>query len=99
MKLLKLINIEKKITIIIIEHRLDVILSYCDEIIVMNDGKITQHGSVRDVLNAQPIWQTEIQIPKYIESFHILKKKGLYDGDLPQNLDDAARILEELISK
>lgn len=98
-KLLKMINIEKKITVIIIEHRLDVILSYCDEIIVMNDGKILQHGSVREVLNAQSIWETEIQIPKYIESFHFLKNKGLYEGDMPQSLDDAAKILEELLSK
>ncbi|MHA1728925.1 MAG: energy-coupling factor ABC transporter ATP-binding protein [Promethearchaeota archaeon] len=98
-KLLKKINTEKKITIVIIEHRLDMILPYCDEIILMRDGKVIEHDSIEKVLNDELIYQIGIQVPEYIDFFHELKKSAKYFGPMPKNITEAAEITEKLMLK
>jgi energy-coupling factor transporter ATP-binding protein EcfA2 len=96
-KLLKKINIEKKITVIIIEHRLEMILPFCDKIILMKDGRIVENDAVEMVINSQNFINSDIQIPTYIGFFHGLKKKGIYSGNIPKDLDEASTRLEEIL--
>ncbi|MCP4761673.1 MAG: ABC transporter ATP-binding protein [archaeon] len=96
-KLLKKINLEKKITIIIIEHRLDMIIPYTDEIILMKDGEMIQHDSVEEILNNDLIYEIGVEVPEYINIFHNLKKSNLFDGPIPRNIDEAAHTLNKII--
>jgi branched-chain amino acid transport system ATP-binding protein len=50
---------EKKITFLIVEHRLDIALQYADYVFAMNRGKIIAQGSSDDV----------IKHPKVVESY------------------------------
>ena len=47
MNLLKRLNIENKITTIIITHEMKVVTRYCNRVIAMRDGKILYDGDVR----------------------------------------------------
>ena len=49
LRLLKKINEEYKITIIIITHEMSVIQKVCNRVAVMENGKIIEHGNVLDV--------------------------------------------------
>lgn len=49
LELLKKINTEYKITIMIITHEMSVIQEVCNRVAVMEDGKIIEQGSVLDV--------------------------------------------------
>lgn len=99
LKLLRKINREKNITVIIIEHRLELLLSYCDEIILMNEGKILAKDSVKNILNNSDIYNLSIEMPIYIKLFQDLKERGLYSGEIPVNIDDASVKIKELLTK
>jgi D-methionine transport system ATP-binding protein len=49
LNLLKEINQRLKITIVLITHEMEVINSICDEVAVMKDGKVVEHGSVETI--------------------------------------------------
>lgn len=51
--LLKKIQEEKQISILISEHRLDLVVPFADEIILMKDGKIIEHDTKENVLNGE----------------------------------------------
>lgn len=96
LKLLKKINLEKRITVIIIEHRLELLLPYCDEIILMDEGKILAQDSVNNILNKSDIYNLNIEMPVYIQIFHDLKEQGLYSGEIPMDIDNASLKLARL---
>ena len=49
LNLLKEINQRLKITIVLITHEMEVINSICDEVAVMENGKLVEHGSVEAI--------------------------------------------------
>lgn len=49
LKLLKEINQRLKITIVLITHEMEVIRSICDEVAVMENGKVVESGSVEEI--------------------------------------------------
>lgn len=49
LRLLRDINTRLKLTIVLITHSMDVIRSVCDQVAVIDDGRIVEHGDVLDV--------------------------------------------------
>ncbi|MFI1797529.1 methionine ABC transporter ATP-binding protein [Streptomyces sp. NPDC020379] len=49
--LLQRVNSELGITIVLITHEMDVVRGICDEVAVMEDGKVVESGSVYDVFS------------------------------------------------
>lgn len=49
LKLLKKINEQLKITIVLITHEMEVITSICDEVAVMKGGQLVEQGTVEDI--------------------------------------------------
>jgi energy-coupling factor transporter ATP-binding protein EcfA2 len=96
LNLLQKLNCEKKITIIVIEHRLDVILPYCSQLMVIDNGKLVLHDDTQAVLASTAFYETNIRIPKFIHFYKNLKDRDLYSGKLPTSVIDAAKILKEL---
>jgi len=94
LELLKKLNQDKKITIVIIEHRLEVILPYCDELMVMKDGSVLEYGPTPDVLNSPLIYSTDVRIPEYIQLFKTLQKNGGF-SELPTSIPQAVQKLRE----
>lgn len=52
LKLLKKINRELNITIVLITHEMDVVKEICDRMAVMQDGKVVEEGSVYEMFSA-----------------------------------------------
>ncbi len=98
LNLLGKLNKDKKITIIIIEHRLEVILPYCTEIVIVQNGQILQHASTQEVLNSDFLYSTDVRIPEYIHLFKKLKSNNIYSGTIPSTIEQAAHQMKELIS-
>ena len=51
LKLLKQINDERKITILLVTHEMEVIASICNKVAVMEKGEIIEQGSVLDIFS------------------------------------------------
>lgn len=52
LRLLKKINVELGITIVLITHEMDVVKEICDRMAIMQDGKVVEEGSVYEMFSA-----------------------------------------------
>ncbi len=96
LNLLKKIQVEKKITIIISEHRMDLILPLVDEIILMKESKIITHGTKEKVINSSIFENLNINKPKIYSIFNELKNRDRFQYDIPISIKGAIRILKTI---
>ncbi len=71
------LNRKQGITVILVEHRLDLTAKYTDHLIVMDEGKIFFEGDPRDILNSEQTRLIGVGIPKATLLYQMLKKDGL----------------------
>jgi len=96
LNLLKKIQVEKKITIIISEHRMDLILPLVDEIILMKESKIITHGTKEKVINSSIFENLNINKPKIYSIFNELKNRDRFQYDIPISIKGAISILKTI---
>ncbi|MEM0085201.1 MAG: ABC transporter ATP-binding protein [Candidatus Methanomethylicia archaeon] len=75
-----------KLTVIIVEHRLEALAPISDRFIIMDNGKIVFDGDVRKIFsfsNANIIKSIGIGIPKVISLYYELMENGLVIRDVP----------------
>lgn len=92
--LLKEIQQEKQISVIISEHRLDLILPIADEIILMKEGEILQHGQKKEVLNGDIFKSLDINKPFFYSIFDKMQERGIFNGSIPVSLEDALKVIK-----
>lgn len=88
-KLLKKIQTEKNMTIIISEHRMDLVVPYANEIILLDNAKILEHGKRDEVLNGENFQRLNINKPVIYSVFTKLKSEKLYKDRVPASIDEA----------
>jgi len=92
--LLNEIKNEKNITIIISEHRLDLLLPYTQEIILMKCGSVIEHGNCEKVINGKNFQTLSLNKPVIYSIFNILKNENLYYKNIPASIPEAVRSLK-----
>ncbi|WXG42895.1 MAG: ABC transporter ATP-binding protein [Promethearchaeati archaeon SRVP18_Atabeyarchaeia-1] len=90
--LLGRLNHEHKMTIVLIEHRLDLVAPFSNRILVMNDGEIAVDGEPRKVLSYDLVERLGIGIPRILKLF---KELRIDDANhrLPLTPDEAVNLL------
>jgi energy-coupling factor transporter ATP-binding protein EcfA2 len=71
------LNKEHGITVILVEHRLDLTAKYTNHIIVMDQGTVRFDGDPREVLSNEETRLIGVGIPKATLLYQQLKKEGL----------------------
>ncbi|MFW9825899.1 MAG: energy-coupling factor ABC transporter ATP-binding protein [Candidatus Thorarchaeota archaeon] len=94
--LLKEIQTERKITILISEHRLDLLLPFADQMILMKNGCIVEHNSLEVVLNGKNFQNLNINKPVIYTIFKKLKDENLFKGDIPTSIPEVVKSLKEV---
>jgi energy-coupling factor transporter ATP-binding protein EcfA2 len=92
--LLDEIRSEKNISILISEHRLDLILPFSQQIILMHNGKIIEHGQSESVINGINFQNLRLNKPMIYSIFKTLKKENIYDRNIPISIPEAIRSLK-----
>ena len=87
-KVLHNLNREHGITIILIEHRMDLSVKYCTRIIVFDNGQMVNDGSPRDIFTADETRLLGVGIPRMVELGRRLRQKGL-EIKIPLNAEEA----------
>ena len=87
---------KQKLTIIIAEHRMDLLLPLVDEIILMKDGKIIEHDRKKKVVNNTNFKQLDINRPFIYSVFNQLKSKNLLKEDIPVSLTEALNLMKKI---
>jgi len=94
--LLKKIQKEKNTTIIISEHRMDIVIPMADEIILMSEGNILEHGAKDDVINGITFESLNINKPVLFSIFNQLKKEKIYKNKIPTSIPEALNYFQNL---
>jgi len=81
---------EIDITIVLIEHRLDLASKYANRIIVMDQGNVILEGSPSKVYGEEAKL-IGIGIPKITMLFNLLKKDGFDLGETPVTVEEASQ--------
>ena len=78
------------ITIILIEHRLDVVSRYANRILIMDEGRIVLEGPPSKVFGEEAKL-LGVGIPKVSMLFSLLSKDGFDLGEIPVTVEEASR--------
>lgn len=85
-------NSEK--TIILVEHKIDLIAEHCDEILVMNNGQIVASGPTHEVLCNLEITEQGAMIPQTALLGHEMARAGKPLGEIPITISEAIALIE-----
>ena len=86
------------ITVVLVEHRLDLTARYADHIIVMDKGKVLLDGDPREILRSEEARLVGVGIPKATRLYQILIKDGARLPDVvPLSSDEMANLLKEAL--
>jgi len=91
------LNRELKITIFLVEHRLDAVSRHADRVIVMDKGKVVLDGKPFDVYGEEA-WLIGVGVPKVTMLFHLLRKDGISLDSLPITVEDATEELRRKLT-
>jgi energy-coupling factor transporter ATPase len=90
------LNQKQGITVILVEHRLDLTAKYTDHLIVMDRGTVAYEGNPREILADEKTRLIGVGIPKATLLYEQLKKSGLKLSDtIPLSSEELANQLLE----
>ncbi|UCC59066.1 MAG: ATP-binding cassette domain-containing protein [Candidatus Bathyarchaeum sp.] len=91
------LNKKLGITIILVEHRLDLASMYANRVIVMDEGKIVLNGEPRKIFNSEKARLIGVGIPKVTQLYQHLKIHGINLKRVPVTPQETANILREVL--
>jgi len=85
------------ITIILVEHRLDLAAKYANHVIVMNNGKIALTGNPKEIFTSEAAHLIGVGIPKVTKLYQNLKKNGVDLKSIPVTPKEISYLLQEIL--
>ncbi len=85
-------------TVILVEHRLDLASKYANHVIVMDKGRVVLDGAPRTVFSSQKARLLGVGIPKATRLYQILEEEnGLKSNTVPLIPIELAKVLREVL--
>jgi energy-coupling factor transporter ATP-binding protein EcfA2 len=92
------LNKKLGITVVLVEHRLDLTAKYANHIIIMDEGKVCFDGETREVLSTEEARLIGVGIPKATLLYQMLKRDGMTLGNVtPLSSDEIITLLLEAL--
>ena len=86
-------------TIILVEHKMELVAEYCDEVVVLHQGKVIRHGDKHDVLSEIELEKFGVMLPLTVYLANELKKHGVRMKDNIITSDEMADQLQKIGKK
>lgn len=90
------LNKKLEITVVLVEHRLDLASNYADRVLIMDNGKIVLNGKPREVFTSEEARLVGVGIPKATLLWQLLQEKGFPPIDVPIASEEATHFLREM---
>ncbi len=90
---------EEKKTIVLVEHKVDLIAEYADEVLVLHEGRLVRFGPAREVLADPAILDCGAQLPQVALLGNALRQSGLALATVPVTEAEALEQLAACIGK
>jgi energy-coupling factor transporter ATP-binding protein EcfA2 len=85
------------ITVVLVEHRLDLTARYANHIMIMDEGKVCSDGETREVLSSEETRLVGVGIPKATLLHQMLLKEGMnLNRVAPLSSDEMVKVLSEV---
>lgn len=95
-KVIHELNQNLGITVVLVEHRLDLTAKYANHIIIMDEGKICFDGNPREILSNEETRLIGVGIPKAALLYQILRKEGIkLSNRTPLSSEELAEMIME----
>ena len=93
------LNKEMGITVVLVEHRLDLASRYSNHVLVMSEGRVVLDGEPREVFNSEIARLIGVGVPKATRLGQVLEKSGVDLGMVPVTSGEASRIIKEVLRR
>lgn len=96
LSIVRRLNDELGITVILVEHRLDRVVHLVDRMIVMNEGKIIADGNPRAVLSNGDITSIGAGVPPIVRIVQRLRDNGVNVDNIPLTVKEGRSMLKDI---
>ena len=93
------LNEKLGITVILVEHRLDLASKYADHLIIMDEGKVMLDGEPREIFASERARLIGVGIPKATRLYQVLKENGVLLRGIPVASGEASQMLREVFAR
>jgi len=92
---------ELGLTILVVEHRLDLVARHAERIIVMDGGKIVADGNLEETLDEKfdLLEGLGVGVPRVSLLWTMLRRDGLVSGKVPTHVESAASSLGGMMNQ
>lgn len=93
-------NLNQKlgVTVVLVEHRLDLTAKYANHIVIMDEGKVCFDGDPRAILSTEETRLIGVGIPKATLLYQLLKKEGVSLSNItPLSSEELAAMLRGVL--
>jgi len=89
------LNRSMGITVILVEHRMDLASKYADHVIVMDKGTIVLDGTPKEIFTSKEADSLGIGVPKTVRLYQVLKEAGFSLKDVPITSEETSHLIRE----
>jgi len=93
------LNKKLGLTVILVEHRLDLASRYANHVIVMDEGKVVLDGKPLNVFTSERARLIGVGIPKATRLYQVLQETGVHLSAVPVNSREASLLLQEVLAR
>lgn len=86
-------------TIILVEHKIELIAEYADYIILLNEGEVAMQGSTREILTDERALTFGAALPQYSLFGMEMRKRGMDLGSIPLTEKEAIEAVKTWMKK
>ena len=86
-------------TILLVEHKIDLIAQYCDEVLVIEKGHIAFQGPANEVLSNEELVEHGAMIPQVAKCGHDMARAGKSLPHIPITISDMTSLLKERLGE
>lgn len=90
---------ERKKTIILVEHKIDLIAEYADEVIVLKEGRVIAKGEKQEVLSDIALLEQGVALPQVAILGNRLKEMGFLLPQIPVTERQAAEMIAKALEE
>ena len=100
MDMVKTLQIEKKMTIVLVTHNMDYVLKYADKVHVINSGKVAFSGLPEELFsNKELLKDNSLELPEILKFYYQLKEKNIDIGLFPREYRELIDGLKNMIKR
>jgi energy-coupling factor transporter ATPase len=93
------VNKKLGITVVLVEHRLDLASRYSNHVVVMHEGRVVLDGEPREVFQSRKARLIGVGIPQATRLNHLLEESGLRLSRVPVTSEEASQLIKEALRR